>query len=131
VTQHLKMASVDRDGAKVAGRPVRIPLRFALPEGWITTPDWARKPSAEAIANAIPQRAYDEGINGSALIACRVNLKGKLEDCVVEREEPEGVGFGAALLRMAPHFQMRPLMVDGKPVAGGRVRVPMEYKLRR
>lgn len=131
LSTYLTMAPNDQDGAPVVGRAVTVPLRFVLPEGWIAAPDWARKPSADQMASVIPTRAYEKGVNGAATIACAVDLEGKLQDCAIEREEPKGFGFGAAALRAARYFQMRPLMIDGKASEGGRARVPIEFNMGR
>jgi protein TonB len=40
-----------------------------------------------------------------------------------------GEGFGAATLRAAPYFRMRPRTVDGAPVDGGRVIIPLRWQV--
>lgn len=98
-------------------------------QGVITNPDWLRRPSPDELWRVAPSRAAKEGKSGSARIACQVNADGGLFDCRVDEETPPGYGFGAAGLALAPNFRMRPMMVDGKPVAGGTVRIPMNWKI--
>jgi protein TonB len=58
-----------------------------------------------------------------------VRADGKLESCNVTSEDPSGLGFGAAALKMASLFQMKPETRDGEPVAGASVTVPIVFKL--
>ena len=62
------------------------------------------------------------------VIECVVNADGTLRDCVLLKEDPPGYGFGRAALDAARYFRMKPATQDGKPVAGGRVRIPMDWK---
>jgi TonB family protein len=50
-------------------------------------------------ARFYPQRAHVEGMTGRALIACAARSDRSL-DCAVEREAPEGFGFGEAAVRI-------------------------------
>jgi TonB family protein len=101
----------------------------ALAQGQIVTqPDWLRKPSQEDLYRVIPAEAARRGLDGTATIACLVNVDGALYDCKVATENPPGVGFGPAGLALAPAFQMRPMTRDGKAVAGGTVRIPINWK---
>ncbi len=87
-------------------------------------PDWVKKPNGEDFAAAWPIQSW--GVEGKATIVCDVNLFGGLEGCEVASETPEGAGFGVAALLLAPGFQMKPRIEDGKPVRG-RVRVPISF----
>lgn len=60
---------------------------------------------------------------------CTVAADGGLVDCKVTEESPIAVGFGEALLKMAPFFKMRPLTRNGQPVDGGTVRIPVRFLL--
>jgi protein TonB len=59
-----------------------------------------------------------------------VLASGSLESCSVLDESPAGFGFGAAAVKMARWFQMRPKTLDGKPVAGGDVVIPINFGIR-
>ena len=52
-----------------------------------------------------------------------------MEDCKVTSETPTGYGFGAAALKLAGSFKMKPETRDGEPVAGALVTIPMPFKL--
>lgn len=92
----------------------------------ITRPDWAELPSAAVIAQFMPQAAR-RGDGGKALIQCKVTRAGRLKDCTLVSETPPGEGFGAAALKMAGKFKMKPKTLDGAPVAGGVVRIPIAF----
>lgn len=105
----------------------QAPAATPAPGPLITKPDWLRKPSGEDLANVWPAEASKKGVGGKATIACTVNISGTLRDCKVVSETPEGLGFGPAALMLSGSFQMKPQTVDGKPVAGAEVRIPLSF----
>ena len=54
-------------------------------------------------------------------MSCSVTVQGTLTACSVVSEDPDGLGFGDALIRMSKTFKMRPKQTDGRPVEGGKV----------
>ena len=95
----------------------------------ISRPDWARKPSGEDIARFYPERAQRMSVEGRATLSCSVTSKGTLADCSVVSEEPADQDFGSAAMRMAKLFKMKPQALDGSPVDGGTVRIPLSFRL--
>jgi len=95
----------------------------------VTMPDWASKPSGEDLAEYYPKAAAASRTPGVATISCAIDAEGALVNCTVAAETPPDQGFGAAALKMAPKFKMRPMTRDGKPVAGGTVRIPINFAL--
>ena len=94
-----------------------------------TSPDWARLPSAEDMARYYPERAQRMEISGQATIACVVLATGDLSDCSIVSESPPDMGFGDATLRASRLFKMKPATLLGQPVDGGKVRIPITWKL--
>ena len=97
-------------------------------------PDWAYHPlyppppKHDDLATYYPDRAQRINAEGMARIACTVTEAGSLSDCVVVDESPPGLGFGESALKMAHLFKMKPKTVDGRPVGGARVVVPIRFK---
>jgi TonB family protein len=77
---------------------------------------WLRQPAPEDVNSVRPVAAIKEGIDGRATLKCLVTVQGALVSCSVVSENPPGKGFGAAALTLAPRFEMRPAMKNGKPV---------------
>ena len=95
----------------------------------ITDPDWSSKPNGADLVRLYPQRAQDRGLEGMAVMDCRVGQGGGLSACKIVHEAPRGASFGAATLKMAPLFRMKPKSVNGRPVAGGMVSIPVKFNL--
>jgi TonB family protein len=96
----------------------------------IANPDWVRRPNGDDFVRVYPPNALQRGIEGHATMECEVAADGYLRKCRILEETPKGYGFGAALLLLAPRFQMKPMTIDGRPVAGARVRIPVGFKVR-
>jgi TonB family protein len=91
---------------------------------------WTSRPSAEEVIRQYPARARAAGISqGAASIDCVVASNGGLNRCAVVSEAPARLGFGQAALRLASRFRAGPNSAAGWPVAGYRVRVPVEWRL--
>ncbi len=98
--------------------------------GTVTNPDWLAKPSGDDVAFFFPVAAAALGREGRALIKCKVDLTGALQDCKVQSEAPDGYGFGYAAMGLATIMRMKPMVLDGVPVAGAEVSVPISFRLK-
>jgi protein TonB len=71
----------------------------------------------------------DLGKEGQATITCSVKANGTVENCNIDSESPEGMGFGNAAVRLSKLFKMKPQTSDGQPVEGAKVSIPIAFKL--
>jgi len=119
------------NGQPVAGRNLIVPVRFEAdmlrhPGTIIGQPDWLRKPTQEEMQHFFPANAHGDA--GQVRMNCTVSTRGLLEKCAVTTETPSGRGFGASALAMSSVFLMRPMTVDGLPVGGAQVIIPIGFQ---
>jgi protein TonB len=81
------------------------------------------------MARYYPDRAQRMSVEGRANLSCTVTSKGTLEGCSVVSEDPADYGFGDAAIKMSKLFKMKPKTLDGAPVEGGTVRIPLAFRL--
>lgn len=129
----LYIAPVETPRPQVAGPPVAAaaPAPVSAPAPArptiIANPDWVGRPTADEVAKYYPERALRMSISGRATLLCKVTAKGAVEQCAITSESPADQGFGAASLRVAHYFVMRPQIRDGQPVDGAQVIIPMRF----
>ncbi|HEX8569984.1 MAG TPA: TonB family protein [Caulobacteraceae bacterium] len=104
---------------------VTFPLRF---RPTFSPPNWVRRPKSEDLAAVWPAEAMRRGISGRAVIRCGISTEGTLRKCAVREESPEGTGFGAAALALAPTFLMKPPMNRGRLIEGEFVNIPVNFE---
>jgi TonB family protein len=119
------------DGQPVTGRNLIVPVRFEAamlrnPGTIVGQPTWLRKPTNDEMLQFFP--ANTGGVAGVAKIVCVVSTRGSMEKCAVAEETPLGHGFGVAALAMSSIFVMRPMTVDGLPVGGASVSIPIHFE---
>ena len=61
-------------------------------------------------------------------LTCRVQQGGTVSDCAVASEDPAGMGVGAAALTLAPTLKLSTWSIEGLPIVGGTIRVPLRLE---
>jgi TonB family protein len=99
------------------------------PEPTVRLPVWTQRPGGEDMARYYPQAAHEAGVTAARVtVDCAITAEGRLENCLVRQEDPAQYGFGEATIKLARHFQMAPEDRDGKPTAGGVIRLPIVFQ---
>lgn len=123
----------DRPAGAPVGADVRVIIAFApqMARGGdyvASNPVWTALPSAADFQASFPKTA--NGVNSVRVtLVCEVVAGGALSACRVESEDPAGQGYGAGALALAPKIRVGLLTVDGVPIVGAKVRVPLRYEL--
>lgn len=89
---------------------------------------WLAKPTAEQVLRETPPAAMARGVSGAVLLQCVANERDRLEQCHVLFESPEGLGFGAAALRLSNVFRIAPHAAVSAS-RSATVKVPIEWRL--
>lgn len=96
----------------------------------VQSPTWKQRPTAQDIADVYPDRAMRGELEGRAVLRCILSTEGNLTNCEVAEETPPSAGFGRAALRLVDKFKVNPQTVDGRPVGGATMIVPIVFRLR-
>jgi TonB family protein len=128
-----KLSVADYDRSGLGGVTVDIPISFIAPgkpRPRLTAPQWVRSLDAATLAAIFPSKAIAAGISrGGGVVGCRATHEGRLADCQVVSETPEGLGFGEAVLKAADLMAMNPWTMDGAPVDDAVIELPITLAL--
>jgi TonB family protein len=125
----MELRPTSQSGQLITGKSVLVPIKFTpdvlRPGAVVTNPDWLKKPKPDDFASFWPAAAH--GGSGKVVVECKVTNRGLLDKCQVADESPPGRGFGSAALLISQSFLMRPMTVDGQPVGGAGVLIPINF----
>jgi protein TonB len=122
-----QIASIDIKGPPSIAPPADPPQPPTPPD--IRNPTWLRQPGAAEMARFYPDRAMRMEVTGKATLSCAVTASGTVDSCRVVGETPADMGFGPAAVKLSEYFKMVPRTVDGRPVEGGQVVIPIRFNL--
>jgi hypothetical protein len=115
---------------------VNLPIRLIDPtstdfiERHIGKPMWDRGVDPATKRALFPPEAAKKGLmTGVGAVACDVAVDGRLTDCVAEPGQPDGLGFSPMAVRVAGMMVMSRWTLDGGPVDGARVSLPIRFSL--
>lgn len=90
-------------------------------------PQWLEAPVID-VQTYYPREAFKAHMPGRVVVAGDIAASGELR-CRVVSEEPADAGFGQAGLEICRQFRLSPLKIDGVPVDGGQVEVPISFSV--
>jgi len=91
--------------------------------------EFTQIPSGADFARLYPRQALAQRVSGQLRMRCLIAAQGRLNGCVILEEAPLNMGFGQATLRLAERFQVRETTADGRATAGGRITIPVEWRV--
>lgn len=90
-------------------------------------PRWAQRASARDLASAYPEAAARRNMEGRVVLDCLIGADLAIR-CRATSETPGGYGFAAAALRVAQKYRAQPTMEDGRPAAGERTTIAINFR---
>jgi TonB family protein len=114
----------DDKGRPLAGRVISRGFTFLAPGD--SDQSWLRLATRQETAAVYPREALKQGVDGRVFMACDVTVKGRVTDCKVTSETPAGMGFGAAALKLASKYRLKPTVRAGKPVPS-TINIPLSW----
>ena len=122
------------------GKPTlgkRTTIAFAFPIGMLSggdpligRPSWTQLPElADPKSNYPPEARTANVKSGDVVLSCLIGEAGRIRDCAAESQQPAGFGFGESALALSSDLLVNPWTEEGLPTVGGRVWVPVRFRL--
>ena len=116
---------------------VDVPIRFAPPaseeakDRLVMAPIWLSGVDPQVAPKLFPPEAAAQGLTtGRGVARCQVAPDGGLTACAPEAGEPDGLGFSDAAVKLAATMRMNLWSLDGAPVEGGVIHIPIRLNLK-
>jgi TonB family protein len=123
------------DGGTAAGAHAHLKVTFAaagLDAGAsvIGKPRWVAAPRVNDIMAVVPEAALKAKVfKARVVMKCKVVAEGHVDGCGVQSQEPAGLGYDRAALRLSPFFRLAVWSDEGLPTVGGDVLIPLRFDL--
>lgn len=132
VARQFVSAPMRPGGQPLSGASIQLSVAFTpallKPDAEVAgKPNWAALPSQESLDktfSGLPSAAADLRV----VMRCTVEQGGSLTDCSTVSETPAGQGLGARALALTPEFRLSTWTMEGLPVVGSAVDIPLRYK---
>lgn len=92
---------------------------------------WSTKPSNSEIFAHYPEAAFAERASGAVLLECAATAEGRLADCTVVEEAPEGKGFAQASLAVVDLYAFGPRERITPEMVGKKMKVPFLWGVKK
>ena len=133
LARHFRADLKTPDGRAISRAKIQLPFFFD-PESLSGAKPVIGKPKWQSLpASTDTDAAFGEILRTGAgtvrvSLACRVQQGGTVSDCAVASEDPPGKGVGAAALTLAPTLKLSTWTIEGLPIVGGTIRVPLRLE---
>ena len=126
-----KFAAQTNLGPDINIRDLQAEITVAFsPTGEQPKPVFFAKPTTDQYMDALATaNLVDDFSSGQVLMTCDVIAGGKLSNCAIAQEAPNGQGLGAAALRLSRFFGVHIWNPEGVAVVGSQVQVPIKFAL--
>ncbi len=122
---------LQRDVGPTAAAPVQVLPAAQGPTPAVavarTRPRWAQRPTVRDMQGAYPASAQRRNVEGRVVLDCLIGTDLAVR-CRSISETPAGYGFAAAALRVAQQYRAAATLEDGRPAAGERAQLSMQFK---
>ena len=121
--------------ASIVGSRAHLTVTFAAgaldtPTPVIGRPKWVAVPAINDLAAVLPPEARKASVyKARVMMACSVVAEGAVDGCVVSSEDPAGLGYGAAAVKLSHYFRLAVWTDEGLPTVGGTVTIPLRFDL--
>ncbi|MBX7247833.1 MAG: hypothetical protein K1X35_02155 [Caulobacteraceae bacterium] len=92
---------------------------------------WIERPPDSAVFALFPEQAFRDHVSGATTLECTSTLEGRLVDCSILEEKPEGHGFADASKGVMALYRFGPLDRLTPEMAGRRIKIAVIWQVHR
>ena len=128
LARKFSIAMTTLNAADLPRTRINLPIHFLRPgppgaPRMLADVEWIRTLSPDKIQEVFPAKAANAGLStGRAVLECAVAPNGFMTQCATVDEQPAGMDFGPAAIRVAQAMGINPWTPEGLPAEGGHVK---------